>query len=90
MRESRGSVGADKQQSIHHQLPPQRKCSAGACPHPTARPLPIALVPPDPINREAMQQRQEIYLHRGTMYNTSMYNVIATGADSGAVLDETR
>ena len=34
--------------------------------------------------------RQEIYLHRGPMYNTSMYNVIVTGADSGAVLDETR
>ena len=51
---------------------------------------PVALVPPDPINREAMQQHQEIYLHRGTMYNSSMYNVIVTGADSGAVLDETR
>ena len=57
MRESRGSVGADKQQSIHHQLPPQRKCSAGACPQPTARP-PVALVPPDSINREAVQQHQ--------------------------------
>ena len=39
------------------------------------RAQPVALVPPDPINREALQQHQEIYpVHGhggGTMYNTS-------------------